>query len=411
MNLENSTDRSKLVILAAVGLFYSVGIAYLLPNLPNQLYGNDFFARWYASRMLLTSGRSLYDWTNAYELAKITGWHQVYDFRYYYPANLLFFTGPLSFLPYKLALFIWTVFGLWCLWLSITIFARLLKNGLSINRFTILLALLTTSVPVLQHTVYAQFNSLVALALALTYYALCRRKYFLAGLCAGGMLFKPQVAVITLVVFLIWTGLARERRSFWAGLVLIVIPLWAGPELLEPNWVVTFVQSLSSYPAVLSVVDRVWNPYQIVSLGFMLITGWSAVRLRRYPAHSIQFSALLAWTICLTALIIPIFGMLNIVLMGPVFVILLNGFAAFYPAYLRWVWFGMIGFFVAGLLAFVMPLFLNGATGGMHINAAEVVYRFTMPVVLGLLTWPLILHPVDIYHPNSQLAEQLSPVN
>jgi hypothetical protein len=103
--------------------------------------------------------------------------------------------------------------------------------------------------------------------------------------------------------------------------------------------------------------------------------------------------------------------MLNIVLMGPVFVILLNGFATLYPAYLRWVLFGLIGFFAAGLLAFVMPLFLNGATGGMHINAAEAVYRFIMPVVLGLLTWPLILHPVDIYHPNSQLAEQLSLVN
>jgi hypothetical protein len=296
------------------------------------------------------------------------------------------------------------------LWLSIIIFARLLKNGLSINRLTLLLVLMTTSVPVLQHTLYAQFNSLVTLALALTYYALCRRKYFLAGLCAGGMLFKPQVVLITLAIFLIWTGLARERWAFWLGLILIVIPLWAGPELLEPNWVVTFVQSLSSYPAVLSVVDRVWNPYQIVSLGLMLLTGWSAVRLRRYPAHSVQFSALLAWTICLTALIIPIFGMFNIILMGPVFVILLNGFATFYPAYLRWVWWGIIGFFVAGLLAFIISLVLNGPTG-MHINAAEAVYRFTMPVVLGLLTWPLILHPVDIYQPNSQLAEQLSPVN
>ncbi len=94
MKPENPTDRSKLVVLALVGLIYSVGIAYLLPSLPNQLYNNDFFARWYASKMLLTTGRSLYDWANAYELAGVTGWPQVYDYRFYYPASLLIFTAP-----------------------------------------------------------------------------------------------------------------------------------------------------------------------------------------------------------------------------------------------------------------------------------------------------------------------------
>jgi hypothetical protein len=394
MNLENSADRSKLVILALVGLLYSGGIAYVLPNLPHQLYANDFFARWYASRMLLATGRSLYDWANAYELSHITGWPQVYDYRFYYPANLLFFTGPLALLPYKAAVIIWIVFGLWCLWLSMIIFARLLTPGLSVNRLTLLLALMTISIPVLQHTVYAQFNSLVALALALAYYALYRQKYFVAGLAAGGMLFKPQVAVVTLLVLLTWSALARERRPFWLGFGLAAITLWAGPELLERNWVLTFLQGLSSYPPVLSVVDRIWNPYQVVSLGLVLVTLWLAVSLRRYPAHSIQFSALLAWTICLTALIIPIFGMLNIVLMGPVFVILLNGFAALYPAYSRWIWLGVIIFLIGGLLAFVTPLMLSGPTG-LHISSTEIVYRFTMPVWLGLITLPLIFYPID----------------
>lgn len=396
MNPENSADRSKLVILALVGLLYSGGIAYTLPNLPNQLYANDFFARWYASRMLLTTGRSLYDWANAYELSNLTGWPQVYDFRFYYPASLLFFTAPLSLLPYKAAVIIWIVFGVWCLWLSMIIFARLLSPGLSVNRLTLLLALITTSIPVLQHTVYAQFNSPVALALALAYYALYHRKYFVAGLAAGGMLFKPQVAVVTLLVLLTWSALAPERRRFWWGFGLAAIMLWAGPELLERNWVFTFLQGLSSYPPVLSVVDRVWNPHQVVSLGLVLVTIWFAVRLRGYSARSIQFSALLAWTICLTALVIPIFGMLNIVLMGPVFVILLNGFAALYPIYTRWIWFGVIIFLVGGLLAFITPLVLSGPSG-LHISSAEIVYRFTMPVWLGLMTLPLILHPVDDY--------------
>lgn len=390
MKPENPTDHSKLVVLALVGLIYSVGIAYVLPRLPGQLYGNDFFARWYASKMLLTTGRGLYDWANAYELARITGWHQVYDFRFYYPASLLIFTAPLSFLPYEIAVTVWIVFGLWCLWLSMVIFARLLRPTLSVNRLTWLLILMTTTVPVLQHTVYAQFNSLVAFALALTYYGLCRQKYLLAGLAAGAMLFKPQVALVTILSLLIWSGLKRERRLFWLGLALTAAVLWAVPELLERNWVVTFVQGLASYPPVSSVVDRVWNPYQLVSLTLIGITVGLAVRLREYPAGSVQFTALLAWTVCLTALVIPIFGMLNIVLMGPVLVILLNGYAALYSAYTRWVWGSFVVFFVAGLVAFITPLVVSGPTG-LHISSAEAVYRFTLPVWLGLLTWPLML--------------------
>ncbi len=218
------------------------------------------------------------------------------------------------------------------------IFARLFNPAFSVNRLTWLLLLMTTCVPVLQHTIYAQFNSLVAFALALTYYGLHRQKYLLAGLWAGTMLFKPQVALVTILTLLIWSGLKRERRLFWLGLALTAAVLWAAPEMLERNWVVTFVQGLASYPPVLSVMDRVWNPYQLVSLSLVGITVGLAVRLREYPARSVQFTVLLAWTVCLTALVIPIFGMLNIVLMGPVFVILLHGYARLYPAYTRYLW-------------------------------------------------------------------------
>jgi hypothetical protein len=272
------------------------------------------------------------------------------------------------------------------------IFARLLPQGWSINRLTVLLLLVTTSVPVLQHTLNAQFNSLSVLMLALTYWALFRQKYLLAGLAASGLLFKPQVSIVSLLMLAAWTGLARERRTFWLGLALAAIPLWAVPELLEPHWVITFVEGLSSYPPVLSVLDRIWNPYQIVSIGLVLLTLWFAFRLRRYPASSVQFSALLAWAVTLTALIIPIFGMLNIVLMGPVFIILVNGFTKLYPAYSRWVWLGIIGFLIVGLAAFVTSLVVSGPDGS-QIGSAEIVYRFSMPVALGLAALPLILHP------------------
>lgn len=382
-------DRAKLAVLAVVGLLYSSGIAYLFLHLPNRLLTDDLYSRWYASKMLLTTGRSLYDWTNAYELVDIIGWPHAFDLRFYYPATLLVFTGPLSLLPYDGAVFFWRMFGLWCLWLSIVIFARWPRPNVSVNKLTWLLVLMTTSVPVLQHTIYAQFNSLTAAALALTYYALRRRKYWWAGVLAGGMLFKPQVAVLPLLILLVWTALHRERWLFWPGWTAICLVLWGVPELFEPNWLLTFSRALASYPPVLSVVDRIWNPYQGVSLALVLFTLWLTFRLRRCPASSINFTGLLAWGIAVTALIVPIYGMLNIVLMGSVLAILLNGFTQLYPQYAGWLWWGIVALFSAGMLAFVIPLLLAGFTGA-QISSAELVYRFTLPVLLSLAALLLI---------------------
>jgi hypothetical protein len=391
MSPENHQERQKLIILTIVGLLYSVGVAYFFETLPTTRFTSDLFHRWYASRMLLTTGRSLYDWTNAYEVMNITHWWHVYDLRYYYPAFLLLFTGPLSMIPYELAHVIWTVFGLWCLWLGMAIFARQLDPGLSINHLTLLLVLMTTSVPALQHTLYAQFNTIGILALALTYRALCREQYLLAGVCAGGLLFKPQATILPLFFFLAWSILEQKRRIFWIGLVLTGITLWGMAEMLEPGWVIHFWRGLDSYVPIQAIVDRIWNPHQIVSLTLVVITAWFVFRLRHLPAGATRFGGLLAWTISLNALIIPMYGMFYILLMGPVFIILLDGLTVLYPPSTRWIWMGTVGLFVAGILAFVIPLLVKGPTG-LQVSAAEIVYRFAFPTLLSLASLPLIFN-------------------
>jgi hypothetical protein len=77
------------------------------------------------------------------------------------------------------------------------------------------------------------------------------------------------------------------------------------------------------------------------------------------------------------------------VLMGPVFVILLYGFTENYPGAVEWLWGGMIALLAAGLLVFILPLVIAGPTG-LHITLAELVYRFSLPAVAGLLSLTLI---------------------
>lgn len=388
MNTVDSQERQKSIILITVGLLYSIGVAYFFASLPNQRFTDDFFPRWYASKMLLTTGRSLYDWANAHEVNAITGWPYTHQLGYYYPAYLLLFTAPLSTIPYEIARFIWTVFGLWCLWLGIAIFAGTLPN-FSANRLTLLLVLVTTSVPVLQHTLNAQFNTLGVLTLALTYCALRREKYLLAGVWAGGLLFKPQATLLPLFAFLIWSALERDRRRFWIGLALAVAALWGLAQVLEPGWFVHFWQALDSYEPVWSVVDKIWNPYQIVSLSLIVVTGLFAFRLWHVPASAISFGGLLVWTISLNALIVPMFGMLHVVQIEPAWAISLSGLAALYPSSAPRVWMGTIGLFAAGILAFVIPLLLTGISG-LQITIAEMVYKVAMPILLNLASLSLM---------------------
>ncbi|MBN1221449.1 MAG: DUF2029 domain-containing protein [Anaerolineae bacterium] len=384
MEAKDAQERQKYIVLSLVGMLYSFGIAYLFINLPGQRFTDDFFPRWYASKMLLTTGRSLYDWNNASELVGIVGWPLADQLGYYYPAYLLLFTGPLALIPYEAARFIWTVLGLWSVWLAIVILVRLLMPGLSVNRLTVLLVLSTISVPVLQHTLNAQFNAVGVLALALTYLALHRQKYLGAGMWAGGMLFKPQAILLPLGCLLIWTILKSERRRFWLGLGITGLMLWGLAELWEPNWVTTFLSTLQRYQSTRSVLDVfVWNPYQLVSLTLLALTLWLTIRLRNIPATSPIFAGLMAWAISVNALMVPLYGMLHMVMVGGLAVLLLSGCYQLYPHLVPWVWGGVIGLFGAGLLAFIGPMLFAGASG-LQITISEYVYKLTMPTLSGL---------------------------
>ncbi|MEW5961438.1 MAG: glycosyltransferase family 87 protein, partial [Chloroflexota bacterium] len=398
METEPSPEKQKYIVLIFVGLLYSLGVAYFFANLPSARLTSDFFPRWHASRMLLTTGRSIYDWSNAAEISAVTGWPKLHQLGYYYPAYLLLFTAPLSWLPYQAAHLIWTIVGLWFLWLGIILLARLLLPDFSVNRLTVLLVLVTTSVPVFQHTQYAQFNTIGLLALVLTLSALQREQYLAAGLWAGGLLFKPQLMLVPLFFLAAWTAFKPERRRFWLGLGLAGLLLWLAAEILEPDWVFHFWQSLGSYEPIRSIIDMVWNPFNLTSLSLMAFTLWLIWRWRNSPARSVAFMGLLAWTINLNALIVPMFGMQHMVLMGLVFVILLYGFTENYPTAVGGLWWSIIGLLVAGLLAFIVPLFMAGPTG-LQITLSELVYRFSLPVLSGLASLTLIVtthpHPPD----------------
>jgi len=375
-------ERSKLWFLLGLGILYCLVLGFLFQQLPSSGYNDDFHARWYASRQRFETGRSIYDWQNAQEVSKLTGWPLVYELRYYYPAYLLVFTAPLSFLPYPLARFLWTVCGLWALWSGTLLFLRFPRRVLSINQITILLVFITTSLPVFQHTLNGQFNTIGVLSLGLTYWALLRKRYGLAGLFAAGLLFKPQATFFALAFFVFWSIWRKERWKFLFGLGTAALGLWGIAELLERNWISTFFKSLDSYTDIRSVLMQLGDTRAILSIGLGALTLWLFWRWREQEPSDWIFRSGLLWAICLSVLIIPLYAMLHAVLLGPMFALLLGIVADWKPAWLQRTWWVTVAVFTAGLVVFIIALLLTGTTG-LHIAAAESVYRVAAPLVIG----------------------------
>lgn len=390
MTAGNDTlDKQKLIVLFIIGILYSFGVAYLFQSIPDRRYTDDLYPRLYASDKLLTEQRSLYDWQNAFELVPITRFNKVYQLGYYYPAYLMIFTGPLSQLPYGWGRALWTIFGLWSLWLSIVIFVKLRKPTLSANKLTILLFFATFSVPVFQHTLNAQFNSIGLLALALSYWASLKEKYFVAGLFAGGLFFKPQTTIIPLLFLLGWTLFNSQRRWFWAGLGIAGLSLWGIGELFESAWVFHFLEALGKYTKTHTVIEKLWDPYHIISIILFSISLWLIIRHRNTTPASAAFWGMPAWTFGINSLIVPLYGMLHMVSASIMIVALWHGYTIYDRAILPKLWYGFIGIFILGLFVFIGALSMQG-TSGLQIVLAEAIYKISFPILVSISAIPLI---------------------
>jgi hypothetical protein len=383
-------ERSKIWFLLVLGILYCLALGYIFQKLPSKGYNDDFHARWYASRQQFENGRSIYDWENAEEVSKLTGWPRVYELRYYYPAYLQVFTAPLSFLPYPLARFLWTIFGLWALWAGTLLFLHFPRQVLSVNQITILLVLITTSLPVFQHTLNGQFNTIGVLSLGLTYWALYRKQYLLAGIFSAGTLFKPQATIFALGFLAFWSLWEKARWTFLLGLGLAALGLWGIAELLEPQWVPAFLESLGSYTEIRSVLMQLGDTRAFLSVGLGLLTLWLFWRWREQEPPDWTFRSVYLWAVSMSVLVIPLYAMLHAVLLGPMCALLLGIVADWKPAWLQRTWWLTIAIFIIGLSVFIAALLLTGTTG-WHINAPELVYRVTAPIIIGGITLASLL--------------------
>ncbi len=387
---QQDTQKKKHILLL-VGLLFSVGVAIILNRVPFIRNKSDIHLRWYATAQLFAEDRNLYDERNGLEVAQIVyGGDPIHkSTNYYYPAHLLIFTGPLALLSYPTAHLVWTtavqLFYLYALW-------QLIQNmqwPVTINQITLFLVAAVLFLPSLQHTIWGQFNTIGVLSFALSYLALRQEKYGWAGIWATGLTFKPQATFLLLAFLLLWS-LWQRRWRFILGFALTGIGLWAVAEIFQPGWVFKFIDSLSGYIPLSSVLDQIWNPYQLVAGGLLVVTALIFVKNRNMAANSLAFAGCLSLSVAAWMLVMPLVGMMHTVILPPVLILILAGLQRSRPNWYRPALLGLTLVYIGGWAVFLWGLF-DQTFYDQHILWSEFAYKAILPIFIIALSAPFCM--------------------
>ncbi|MBN2147174.1 MAG: DUF2029 domain-containing protein, partial [Anaerolineales bacterium] len=176
-------------------------------DLADQVVGTDYI-QFYAAGKTVLEGESarLYDFAYQSALEQSIAGPELLDFHAFItPPFLAWLFAPLSMLPYLWSFALWTVISLAALGLSL----HWLKPGRSWRAFLWSL----TWFPVFAAITFGQ-NSLLSLAILSLVFALWRRsRPLIAGLILSLILYKPQLALGVLLLWLL------EWRIEWKSLL------------------------------------------------------------------------------------------------------------------------------------------------------------------------------------------------
>ncbi|HRQ39405.1 MAG TPA: glycosyltransferase family 87 protein [Chloroflexota bacterium] len=386
----SSTSQKKLVLFLVILGLYFVGVAVTLNRVEFIRLKSDLYLRWYATVKLVEDGRNIYDGRNSQEVDQIVyGRDSGLSSGFYYPASLLILMRPLAALPYPTAHIIWTIFVQALYLAALLTLSQFVRWPPTVNQQTVFITAVIFAIPNIQHTIWGQFNTIGILSLALTFIALCQRRYGLAGLLAIGLTIKPQGQLLTLLFFLIWAVCRRERWRFLLGFAAGGFFLWLVAEMMQPGWVFAFWASLDDYLPATSAIDMLWNPYQIVSL--LLITGTIVLFFwkRQVAADSPTFTGVLVLSLAVWMLVVPIVGMFHVLILPLGIILLMAYYRQASPRHYRrgiitWVFIYLLGW-VGFLIGLSQPELY-----GSHILWSEFTYKVLLPLAAGAMSLPLV---------------------
>ncbi|HEY3972890.1 MAG TPA: glycosyltransferase family 87 protein [Candidatus Sulfotelmatobacter sp.] len=311
--------------------------ANIRTGLPQANALTDLYPRWYGSRELLLHHRDPYgaevsrEIQIAYYGRALNPWVQTDRLdqeRFAYPLYVVFLLLPIVPLEFAtVRIVVWwflaavTAASLW-FWL------RFLRFHLSIIDLVAILILALSSIPVMQGLSFLQLGLLVAALIAGAAACAASGQLFLAGMLMAVATIKPQMAVLPIAWFLLWTaGAWRPRRLLLFGFGATLAALILASELLLPAWMIRYPKSLTAYSEYTNsksflgtIFSANWS--WVIAIVALLAVGWLGWKVRREPADSVWFAIVLAFVLLLTVTVVPtVNASFNQVLLLPAFLL------------------------------------------------------------------------------------------
>ncbi len=174
-----------------------------------------------------------------------------------------------------------------------------------------------------------QLGLFVAFLLTMASWCVIRRHYFAAGVLLAVATIKPQMVLLCVIWFLLWTlGEWKKRWPVAAGFGVTLAALIGAGELLVHGWPRDFLAGLEAYrkyfpttsPLRLLLGNWIGGAVSVLVLVALLFYAW---KCRHADADSAEFIRLLALFFIATTLVLPLLAPYNqVLLLLPVAVLL-----------------------------------------------------------------------------------------
>jgi len=360
----------------------------------------DLYPRWVGTRELLLHGTNPYSADVSHKIQIAFYGHiieQSYDQpqseiideqRFAYPVYVVFLLAPAVHANFAV-LHHWapvvlgglTALSIW-LWLAVLRWRPPLW-------FLAVFALLALSSPQLaQGMRLRQLGLFAAFLLALGTWCVTRNRLFLAGVLFGVATIKPQMVLLCLAWFFIWTlGDVKKRWPLAAGFTAALGLLSGAGEILVPGWIGSFLEGMKAYPkyfppGAMSIVrltlgNWLGGVFSVVAVTVLLAYAWNR---REVAIEAPEFARVLSFFFITAALVLPLMTPYNqVLLLLPLLMLMRN-----WQHLPTWTRMGLALFLAwpfvagAGLLMFPPPL---------DFHRTALLPSVLLPLIPFLLFW------------------------
>jgi hypothetical protein len=311
--------------------------AHVRTGLPNAKPLTDLYPSWYATREFLLHHRDPYGVEVSREiqvayygraLNPAVASDRVDQERFAYPLYVVFLMLPTVPMGFDTVRFVFFWFLAAAVTASVWGWLRFLRIHLSVIAGVAVYAIALSSVPVMQGLSMLQLGVVVAGLFAAAAACAAGGRLFVAGALLAMATIKPQLSVLPIAWFAIWTFSAwRQRKTLLWGFGTMLAVLIVASELLLPGWFIRYPKTLVAYSEYThaaaflgTMLPSSW--WLTVSIALALGVGWLCWKVRREPADSVWFAIALAFVLTLTVTVVPTTSAsFNQVLLLPVFLL------------------------------------------------------------------------------------------